>query len=137
MRVVKDERGVARFSLRVFRADGPAPRSDRGVGAAGGGCGVPVAGPGGGGRIFRLDGFGVTEYVGLHGVCFCFGGGRLGRESHDLWLGGARAPQPTLTPESRHHVRFHRQPYCLGALPHEHRIRQSKPRSVQKENSYQ
>ena len=38
----------------------------------------------------------------------------LGRESHNLWLGTVYAVQPTFTPESRHLIRFHHQPYCLG-----------------------
>ena len=69
------------------------------------------AGPG---RRLRLDSFWRAEYVGLNGVCFLLVTTGLGRESHPLWLGGARAPQPTFTPKSRHHFRFHRKPYCLG-----------------------
>ncbi len=63
--------------------------------------------------LLRLDSFEVTEYVGLHGVCSFGHYGCLGRESHNLWLGVPihLGPQPTLTPESRHHFRFHQKPY--------------------------
>ena len=67
--------------------------------------------------FLRLDRWGRAQYVCLHGVCFpivsC-----LGRESHNLWLGTVHAVQPTFTPESRHPIRFHRQPYCLGHIEH-------------------
>ena len=69
------------------------------------------AGPG---RRLRLDSFWRAEYVGLNGVCFLLVTTGLERESQHLGLGGARAPQPTFTPKSRHHFRFHRKPYCLG-----------------------
>ncbi len=56
---------------------------------------------------FSLDSFWVTQYVDFDGVCFSLLGG-LGRESHHLWLGTAHAAQPTLTPQSRHQLHFHR-----------------------------
>src|SRR5208337_5675417 len=62
--------------------------------------------------FLRLDSLGITEYVGLHGVCSSFIR-CLGRESHNGWLGNPSAgSQPTLA-ESRHLSHFHRQPYCL------------------------
>ena len=62
--------------------------------------------------VLRLDSFRVPQYVGLHGVCsFGYYYGCLGRESHNLWLGTARAVQPTLIPESRHRFRPQRKPY--------------------------
>lgn len=42
--------------------------------------------------------------------------GYLVRGFHHLWLGAARAAQPTFPPESRHRFRFHRKPYCLGVM---------------------
>ena len=66
--------------------------------------------------FLRLDRWGRAQYVCLHGVCFSFHC-CLGRESHNLWLGTVHAVQPTLTPESRHLIRFHHQPYCLGHEP--------------------
>ena len=49
--------------------------------------------------FLRLDSLWVTEYVGLHGVCFSVIHCCLGRKSHNLWLGSAHAAQPMLIPE--------------------------------------
>src|ERR1039457_985807 len=78
------------------------------TGAAGWGRGERLA-------FFGSDRFGLRRFFCFLGVFFpivCC----LGLESHNWWLGTAHAAQPTLTPESRHLICFHRQPYCLGIM---------------------
>ena len=83
------------------------PAQDAGSGGGRGRPGGRRIERAGAARFLRLDGGGVSEYVGLHGVWFSVIHGYLERKSHNLWLGfpffGSR---PMFTPESRHRFRF-------------------------------